>query len=72
MVDGLAHYAEKVGDTQQNVRIQIMGQIDQFEYYWYLIGILNDITVNHIRLSLNKFPDFFHMGTFIDITHVKV
>ena len=22
--------------------------------------------------SLNKFPDFFHMGTFIDTTHMKL
>ena len=27
------------------------------------------ITWNHIRGSLNKFPDFFHMGPFIDNTH---
>ena len=27
---------------------------------------------NHIIPgSLNKFPDFFHMGTFIDSTHMK-
>ena len=25
-----------------------------------------------IRRSLNKFPDFFHMGTFIDSTHMKL
>ena len=25
-----------------------------------------------IRRSLNKFPDFFRMGTFIDRTHVKL
>ena len=25
-----------------------------------------------IRGSLNKFPDFFHMGTFIDSTHMKL
>ena len=26
----------------------------------------------HIRGSLNKFPDFFRMGTFIDSTHMKL
>ena len=26
----------------------------------------------NIQGSLNKFPDFFHMGTFIDSTHMKV
>ena len=25
-----------------------------------------------VRGSLNKFPDFFHMGTFIDSTHKKL
>ena len=25
-----------------------------------------------IRGSLNEFPDFFHMGTFIDSTHMKL
>ena len=26
----------------------------------------------NIRGSLNKFPDFFHIGTFIDSTHMKL
>ena len=26
----------------------------------------------YIRGSLNKFPDFFRMGTFIDSTHLKL
>ena len=26
----------------------------------------------NIRGSLNKFPDFFRMGTFIDSTHMKL
>ena len=26
----------------------------------------------HTRGSLNKFPDFFRMGTFIDSTHMKL
>ena len=25
-----------------------------------------------VRGSLNKFPDFFRMGTFIDSTHMKL
>ena len=25
-----------------------------------------------LRGSLNKFPDFFRMGTFIDSTHMKL
>ena len=27
---------------------------------------------NLLRGSLNKFPDFFRMGTFIDSTHMKL
>ena len=26
----------------------------------------------YIRGSLDKFPDFFHMGTFIESTHIKL
>ena len=26
----------------------------------------------HIQGSINKFPDFFRMGTFIDSTHMKL
>ena len=33
-------------------------------------GLLNRI--NDIRGSLNKFPDFFCMGTFIDSTRMKL
>ena len=29
-------------------------------------------TYIHIRGSLNKFPDFFHKGTFIDSIHMKL
>ena len=25
-----------------------------------------------MRASLNKFPDFFSMGTFLDSTHMKI
>ena len=28
--------------------------------------------VANLRGSLNKFPDFFHMGTFIASTHMKL
>ena len=30
------------------------------------------LTYQHIQGSLNKFPDFFRMGTFIDSTHMKL
>ena len=36
--------------------------ISSFKGYWFK---------NEIWGSLNKFPDFFHMGTFIDSTHIK-
>ena len=26
----------------------------------------------HLRGAYDKFPDFFHMGTFIDSTHMKL
>ena len=29
------------------------------------------ITLAYIEGSLNKFPEFFRMGTFIDSTHMK-
>ena len=31
-----------------------------------------DDHINKVRGSLNKFPDFFRMGTFIDSTHMKL
>ena len=30
------------------------------------------IVSGYIRGSLNKFPDFFRMGTFIDSTHMRL
>ena len=30
------------------------------------------ISFLYIQGSLNKFPDFFQMGTFIDSTHMKL
>ena len=32
----------------------------------------NNTIFPEIRGSLNKFPDFFRMGTFIDSTHMKL
>ena len=34
----------------------------EYKYYSYI----------YIRRSLNKFPDFFRMGTFIDSTPMKL
>ena len=42
---------------------------DQYESCWLYIYIYIYI---YIRGSLNKFPDFFRMGTFIDSTHMKL
>ena len=40
----------------------------------YLVPIYNTDHnyLNILRGSLNKFPDFFRMGTFIDSTHMKL
>ena len=38
----------------------------------FLMFIQNRNFNTIIRGSLNKFPDFFHMGTFIDSTHMKL
>ena len=35
------------------------------------VGIL-EIYFHYIQGSLNKFADFFRMGTFIDSTHIKL
>ena len=32
----------------------------------------NCLSMTALQGSLNKFPDFFRMGTFIDSTHVKL
>ena len=43
-------------------------------YYIVLYDVLYIITQNYtyIRGSLNKFPDFFRMGTFLDSIHMKL
>ena len=35
-------------------------------------GPIHSVINYQILGSLNKFPDFFRMGTFIDSTHVKL
>ena len=37
------------------------------KYFVYLL-----FSISKLRGSLNKFPDFFRMGTFIDSTHMKL
>ena len=45
----------------------ILAFAEQVCSFWH------DFNMNpYIRGSLNKFPDFFHMGTFIDSTHMKM
>ena len=41
----------------------------KFVYKSYILYIYIYI---YIRGSLDKFPDFFRMGTFIDSTHMKL
>ena len=36
------------------------------------IGVKIDYIYIYIRGAYNKFPDFFPIGTFIDITHMKL
>ena len=42
--------------------------------YVHIYEIMCVLFIIHldIRGSLNKFPDFFHMGTFIDSKHMKL
>ena len=44
----------------------------EIELFDDLTVYLQNVFTNHIRGSLNKFPDFFCMGTFIDSTHMKL
>ena len=37
-----------------------------------VINFLKKTELNSIRGAYDKFPDFFHMGTFIDNTHMKL
>ena len=52
--------------------------MDDYIYIYICVYILTDAhskyfdSLNNIRGSLNKFPDFFRMGTFIDSTHMKL
>ena len=39
---------------------------------WNENSFVKDLISSDIRGSLNKFPDFFRMGTFIDSTHMKL
>ena len=34
--------------------------------------MIKQFFLNNLQGSLNKFPDFFHMGSFIDSTHMKL
>ena len=38
----------------------------------FLLPLTIIINILYIRGSLNKFPDFFRMGTFIDSIHIKL
>ena len=40
--------------------------------YIYIYECVKLFVCVYIRGSLNKFPDFFRMGTFIDSTHIKL
>ena len=42
------------------------------EQHRILSAIQQIYTMQEVRGSLNKFPDFDHRGTFIDSTHMKL
>ena len=41
-------------------------------YIYIYICVCVCVCVIYIQSSLNKFPDFFRMGTFIDSIHMKL
>ena len=43
-------------------------RIKEMHFHFVCVPVLYD----HIRGSLNKFPDFFRMGTFMENTHMKL
>ena len=61
--------------TVKSTTSQVFFHFVNWNYIWYFVRenvthkILDDIK---IRGSLNKFPDFFRMGTFIDSTHMEL
>ena len=49
--------------------------MDGLDSSFYLNSFLDSLGLtvpSDLRGSLNKFPDFFRVGTFIDSTHVKL
>ena len=40
--------------------------------YWTPLAFIFGMRIFMLQWSLNKFPDFFRMGTFIDSTHMKL
>ena len=49
-----------------NLVVMVMKEYKQF------LERLSGTSQLDVRGSLNKFPDFFRMGTFIDSTHMKL
>ena len=47
MADGTAHYAEKVGDTQQKPK-------ERNRIFSYIAAQINTIRTNHIKVRINK------------------
>ena len=41
-------------------------------FFHILLVLAGSLDNNEVRGSLNKFPDFLRMGTFIDSTHMKL
>ena len=51
--------------------IVCLGFLVCVEYLFVLLSLSLILDI-YLRGSLNKFPDFFRMGTFIDSTHMKL
>ena len=54
-----------------SVSVSLFNGISNLRELFYANTILFRKTEVELRGSLNKFPDFFRMGTFIDNTHMK-
>ena len=70
---------EKKGNSKRNkIKFYEAGKFTHthththtYIYIWIYMRV-NSSEIRKLRGSLNKFPDFFRMGTFIDSTHLKL
>ena len=67
-------FIHKNCSSDEDVRSKLVKNIQKINNYKdILLSVLSLLLISlHIRGSLNKFPDFFRMDTFIDSTHMKL